>query len=364
MKALASLFAMAACILITIFPGHSLANGLEEKLSRRGTINAFNSWQPNKGLNGYALYWDNKSVTSSSSITLITPNWNYYYPDRADKYPGIESFLTNRNWDHDQEYGRTLAIDLLKLGYIPYFVQLVGKLKGGSDGLLLDWWHDYHPNGLTQGQMKRFRLQLVKELRASYGRELVIMANVNWFQDKSTAPYLSGVYLELYKEPYDRAGTRLYTLSELRKIQALLDFYQKHLGYPKLIALQGWRRTKSLSDADRNSSENREMAKILTAMSAVIPENGYILYSDNNPDSPEGDHNHILYDFYDYDIGRPVAEAVKLSSTSRYREFANGLIVYNIGKKAVAFKFRGQDLTVGPARAAFCKFNVDGLDCS
>ena len=32
------------------------------------------------------------------------------------------------------------------------------------------------------------------------------------------------------------------------------------------------------------------MAKLLTAMSVVVPTNGYILYGDNNTDTSDGDH--------------------------------------------------------------------------
>ena len=53
-----------------------------------------------------------------------------------------------------------------------------------------------------------------------------------------------------------------------------------------------------LSDEDRNSSENRKMAKLLTAMSVVVPDNGYILYGDNNRDDDHTDHYHLYYDFY------------------------------------------------------------------
>jgi len=339
------------------------ANGLEEKLGMRETINPFNSWQPDKGTSAYGLYWDNKSQSSNKTITLITPNWNYYYPNRGDNYPGIEKFLTDRPWNHDEEYGKTVAVDLLHPDFIPYFVELVGKLKKGSDGILLDWWHNYHHNGLSEAQMEKFRLNLLRSIRDSYGNDFVILGNVNWRKDSKTAPFLSGVYMELYKEPYEKSGDRLYTSSELKKIQGLIDFYQKNLGYPKIIALQGWRKTQSLTDADRNTSENRRIAMIFTAMSAVIPDNGYILYSDNNPDSPNGDHDHILYDFYDFDIGQPIKSAVRLSPTSRYREFEGGVIGYNIGSGAESLTVQGVELEISPGQAIFCRFGPSIPEC-
>ena len=88
-------------------------------------------------------------------------------------------------------------------------------------------------------------------------------------------------------------------------MENLIVYYEKNLQFPKLIALEGWRKTTANTAEDRNSPENRKMAKLLTAMSVVIPTNGYILYADNNNDTPDGDHEHTYYDFYSFDIGKP-----------------------------------------------------------
>ena len=57
----------------------------------------------------------------------------------------------------------------------------------------------------------------------------------------------------------------------------------------------------------RSSPENIRFAKLFTAMAMVIPENGYILYGDNNRDNPEHDHYHEIYDFYKIDLGKPTS---------------------------------------------------------
>ena len=98
---------------------------------------------------------------------------------------------------------------------------------------------------------------------------------------------------------------------------AEVSYYNKYLAKPKIITLNGWRKTVDLSDEDRNSSENRKMAKLLTAMSVVVPDNGYILYGDNNRDDDHTDHYHLYYDFYSFDIGRPTGPRVKVSKLWR-----------------------------------------------
>ena len=55
--------------------------------------------------------------------------------------------------------------------------------------------------------------------------------------------------------------------------------------------------------ADRLSEENIKLAKLFTAMGLVIPDNGYVLYADNNPDWSGGDHQHHYYDFWKTDLG-------------------------------------------------------------
>ena len=130
------------------------------------------------------------------------------------------------------------------------------------------------------------RIAIAKKLRAKIGPDKIILGNVTWKKDTATVPYINGVYLELWK----KQRKRLYGSQELQKIESLLNYYEEKLQAPKLIALDGWRKTKSVTDEDRNTPENRKMAKLLTAMSVVVPTNGYILYGDNNPDTTDGDH--------------------------------------------------------------------------
>ena len=179
---------------------------------------------------------------------------------------------------------------------------------------------------------------------------------MNWRKDVSTVKNLNGVFLELYKEPYKSSSGRLYTFSELLKIESLLEYYQRNLAYPKLIALEGWRKTKSVSNKDRNTKENRRMAKVLTAMSVVIPENGYILYADNNNDTPKGDHGHLFYDFYNFDVGMPVGGVKKLAYGVGLKEHKRGFVAYNISQRDfVAKRKNGTSVTIPSYSGLFCK---------
>ena len=107
------------------------------------------------------------------------------------------------------------------------------------------------------------------------------------------------------------------------------------------------------------------MAKLLTAMSVVVPTNGYILYGDNNPDTPDGDHGHDYYDFYSFDIGKPTGPRVKVSNGVSYKQHQEGFIAYNITSRAKSFEINGSNRTVSieAKSGLFCKETGDAFDC-
>ena len=158
----------------------------------------------------------------------------------------------------------------------------------------------------------------------------------------------------------------------LKDIQQLILFYEENLRYPKIIAIDGWRATSVSDDdkivtwrKDRNSTVNRRMAKLITALSVVLPTNGYIMYSDNNHDSLITEHGHEYYDFYSFDIGKPTGPRVKVSNGVSYKQHQEGFIAYNITSRAKSFEIKGSNRTVSiePKSGLFCKERDDALDC-
>ena len=331
------------------------------KLKKRKTINVFRAWNSSLGLSKYGLAWTAYPKYSSRTITLNEVYWNYHYIGKSwSYYKGIEKFLTKKNWDHDAEYGKTVAVKIVDPNYAEFIAKTIKKnvKSSKSDGVMLDWWHDHHQSssGYNKFSVNAARQKIAKNIRKELGPDKIILGNVNWRKDVSTVKNLNGVFLELYKEPYKSSSGRLYTFSELLKIESLLEYYQRNLAYPKLIALEGWRKTKSVSNKDRNTKENRRMAKALTAMSVVIPENGYILYADNNNDTPKGDHAHLFYDFYNFDVGRPVGGGKKLAYGVGLKEHKRGFVAYNISQRDfVAKRKNGTSVTIPSYSGLFCK---------
>ena len=346
-----------------------LESSLKSKLKKRKTINPFLAWNSGKPINKYGLAWTANVGRSNKTITLNEVYWNYHYVGKSwSYYPGIEEFLTNRNWNHDAEYGKTLATRITDEKFQDFIVDVIkSKLSTSqSNGVILDWWHNSHgsSSGYSKHQVGIARNSIAKKLREALGPSGIILGNVNWRKDKKTVRYINGVFLELYKEPYNQSSKRLYNSRELREIEDLLIYYEKNLQFPKLIALDGWRKTTANTTEDRNSPENRKMAKLLTAMSVTIPTNGYILYGDNNPDTPSGDHNHNYYDFYSFDIGKPTGGYEKLANGVGIKQHQKGFIAYNRNSRPHTLKLDSNvNLVIEGTSGLFCKKKSSGYDC-
>ena len=290
--------------------------------------------------------------------------WNYHYVGKPwSTYPGQEPFITNRKWDHADEYGKTVALDYFNPKFPDYFANLTYQRakKLRSDGLMLDWWHNNHPGGVNKSRVAQARRSIATAVRKKMGDDFIILANVNWRKDKSTHDLINGVFLELYKSPYQRQNA--YTSSEIKKIEQLIEFHNTYLQAPKLIALEPWRITKEVSDNDRNSEQNRKYAKLFTAMAAVIPENGYILYADNNPDTPSGDHDHFFYDFYDIDLGKPVSSMTRIADGIAYKMFEQGLIIYNRTDRPAKVTFQNGKIDIDAFEGLFCNKMALSWNC-
>ena len=345
---------------------------LDKKLAARKTINVFRAWHLSEGTRGYGLYWSSSVSPSKTAITLLTPLWNYYYPNESYNYRGVEKFYMKRTWKHDAEYGKTIPLDYRSPEYRDWFVGLVSSQIRNSkaNGVMLDWWHDRHDesNGFSKSTVRKARHLLAEGLRRKFGSDFIIMGNVNWGDD-TDVKYMNGVFMELYKNQ----PNRLHSSSELRKIERTMIRYEKELLPPKLIALEGWRQTSvnmgskrnsTAINRDRNSPSNRKMAKLMTAMSAVIPSNGYILYADNNQDTSDGDHGHVFYDFYKFDIGKPISDHIKIKNGVGLKYFEEGFIGYNITGQLQSIETNDRKkIAIEQMSGLFCKKERDDYQC-
>jgi len=344
---------------------------LKEKLEARQTINPFMAWRWGHWtlpMEPYQLYWNpgNMPERTNYAINLESINYAFWLPSDTwayPIYPGIDKYITNRRFSDYDDSGAMYALNLVDPTFPSYITDIMRRRvsRPNIDGVLFDWWVDWQPGGFSRQEVRKARIAIAREVRKQVGDDVIIMANVLWEHDQATVKYLSGAYLEFYKDGNEE---RLYNTSELKKIERSIDYYNQKLAQPKLIAIDGHRQTKNLTHEDRNTPENRQMAKLLTAMSVVAPDNGYILYGDGANDDPKSDHYHLIYDFYSFDIGKPTGPFIEVASGIRYKEHQKGIIAYNISRKSHKFKRKnGQEHTIQAKSGLFCKYVGAKTEC-
>jgi len=342
---------------------------IAQKLKNRKTINPFKAWD-SPGTFGdvydkhYGLYWTLEANAPSPTLRLNEIKWAFNYPNFPyDDYPGVQKFILNTPWGHDAEYGETYAIDLNRSDYAEYMARVAYASINANkaDGIMLDWWHDEHPTTLTQNQIRKAREKLLIEYRKLDNNKTIILGNVNDRTDLKFAKLTNGVFLEHWKKPFKQ-----YSSNQLFKMEKTLEFFDKNLLEPKIVAFNAWKKSERdmSSRLNRQSDNNRRYAKLFTAMSVVVPENGYILFGDNNQDEPDGDHNHDYYDFYSFDIGKPISGFNKVRSGVGYKEHDKGFIAYNITGSSKKFKRKnGQEHTIQAKSGLFCKYVGAKTEC-
>ena len=363
-------------------------NRIDSVLANRKTINLFRAWRSwDLGSKNYGLGWGAQGVTppTSTHLSLREIYWAYTYPDQnySDQI-GMEKFALKSKWGDKawQEYGRTLNVDYTHPDFLDYITQLVKSRAENLDGVIFDLWrndnHSYY-GGKSSSTVKKYRYKIAKTIREEMGKDFIILGNINWEKQKDTHEFLNGVFLELHK----KSTSSGYTCNEIKKIADIIKFHDENLSYPRLVAVNAWKIAKNppkekekeltkkifgkevdIKKFDKNywkknyrsSPENIRFAKLFTAMAMVIPENGYILYGDNNRDNLEHDHYHEIYDFYKIDLGKPTSLKTKIVDGLAFKLHEKGVIAYNLTKNNYLIKFDKKEVLVKSFEGVFEKF--------
>ena len=346
-------------------------NRIDQVLSKRKTINVFRPWNGYFfGSVNYGLYWGSSSVMPSrpNGFSLREIYWAYAYPDKGyHMQEGIEKFMLKSKWGDFKwkEYGRTFNVDYTHPDYLDFLNKLITDMTVGLDGVMLDLWrsdnHSYY-GGKSEQTVKKYRYKIAKSIREKMGKDFIILGNINWEKQTDTHEFINGIFLELWKKK-TKSG---YTCKQIKDIGKIIEFHDKNLSYPRLVAVNAWKIAKNppkekekeltkkifgkefdIKKFDKNywiknyrsSPENIRFAKLFTAMAMVIPENGYILYGDNNSDNLNHDHYHEYYDFYKIDLGKATSLKTEIVDGLAFKLHEKGVIAYNLTKNNYLIKF-------------------------
>lgn len=326
------------------------------------TIKTFLPWNQNrKNLGRYDLGWQaSPKRHPGNGLSLAEILWAYTYPSKDwARYPGMEEFYLKQS-SRKTEDGKQVDLKVTDPRFADYISDVaVRQVKRfGVDGVMLDGWVYEARREIPRAQQDAARVRIARAIRQKLGDKAVIMGNVNWRTDTSTHPYLSGVYMELLKD-----ANRRYTASEIREMERLMIMHDRALQPPYIVAVEAWRINKG--NPRRNAAENEKYARLFAAMTSVVPRNGYFIYADNNSDSPNHDHDHVYYDFYDIDLGQPTSAAVSINDGVKYRNFSDGVIIYNRTRRPAEVKIPGYAaVTIEGETGLFCHAERSRLDCS
>lgn len=366
---------------------------ISAKLENRRTVPVFYPW--GRAFSGersdthstpYGLLWTGEGISrdlesavpeigptdrflmnsDADTLYLISLEWHYWAQGWRTLSKDSKFYLDEIYEYHvGSEYAPTLMINFEHEEWPAVMARKAANYrKAGYDGIMLDWWHDGAGNNRRSPEaVQKARLAIIRAMRESAGDSFILLGNVNWSVDDPTSQYLSGVFLELWKEKPGK-GYAVSIADEsaegwnpsIERMEEVLLYWDGALQWPKIVAFEPWKITEGDYIASRDSPENRKLAALFAAMGCVIPENGYVLYADNNGDWTGGDHQHAWYDCYRIDLGKPVSRMNRVAEGIAWREYEKGYIAYNRTESPIDVQIAGgRRLVLAPLEGIFVK---------
>ena len=220
-------------------------------------------------------------------------------------------------------------IDFTKPETIDFIVQQAVAVArcGLFDGIVFDWWTDYHAILKDRSQDGRppvhgveveqnARDEILRRIRAEVPEDFIIIGNGNRGKNMRTAWACNGSTMELgldYPGGYTHAG--------LSEIDDALFWISENMREPRVNAVH----FNAIEDQPYDSPDNLQMMRCCTTLILTM-SNAFFSFR------KEYSREYRWYDFWDTDLGKPIGE-----KRQRYenkdglfiREFTNGWVVYN-----------------------------------
>ena len=179
-------------------------------------------------------------------------------------------------------------------------------------------------------EIKSAMVHILREIRSRVRDDFLILVNAGPQHDsylRSFTDLINGNFLECARYP-----GKPYDLDVLIEIEDSLTWHEENLRYPQINCLQA----EGLETEPPDGPNNQRWMRVFTTLS-LTHSNGYVLYTtgENHIDPSGFGKNHIWYDFWDAELGRPIGGAKTKGQfyDNRdgifIREFTNGWAVYN-----------------------------------
>ncbi len=220
-------------------------------------------------------------------------------------------------------------IDFTKPETIDFIVQQAVAVArcGLFDGIVFDWWTDYHAILKDRSQDSRppvhgveveqnARDEILRRIRAEVPEDFIIIGNGNRGKNMRTAWACNGSTMEL---GLDYSGG--YTHAGLTQIDDAVFWVSENMREPRVNAVH----FDGIEYEPWDSPNNQQMMRVCSTL-VLTMSNAFFSYR------PDNQRDFNWYDFWDADLGKPVGEKRQLYEDKDglfIREFTNGWVVYN-----------------------------------
>ena len=201
-------------------------------------------------------------------------------------------------------------------------------------------------------------VHIFQEIRKRVPDNFLILVNAGGAGKPSRfTEYINGSFMECTREPH-----RHYNHSDLIELEDTLLWNEENFRYPQINCLEGF----GLPDELPDGPNNQRWMRVFTTLS-LTHSDGYVLYNTGGAYIGEPDHEHIWYDFWDANLGRPIGgnetkgQLYENREGLFIREFTNGWAVYNRSGQAQEINLSIQTTGVASGITGF-KHTVPDLD--
>ena len=195
---------------------------------------------------------------------------------------------------------------------------------GLFDGIYFDWFHehlDVLPSYYSLEEEIRAKDNIFKRIRAAVPDNLLVLIGTNRAKIPRKAWGTNGTFMETLRDNQWNSDPEPYTHDGLKQIEDTLLWAEENFREPQINCVEGW----GIPTEPPDSPNNKRWMRLFTTMSLTLSD-GYVLYG------MWDSHQHIWYDFWDADLGRPIGPKTQQYQNTEglfIRKFTNGWAVYN-----------------------------------
>ncbi|MYE88212.1 hypothetical protein F4X33_04370, partial [Candidatus Poribacteria bacterium] len=276
-------------------------------------------------------------------LVLFGVGFHSHYSDEAYP-PGSDFWLRDENGEIIRRDTGSPNINFLNPEVQDLLVKRIIAVErcGLYDGVMIDQFLNHgawgsHIYGVTEEEIIQAFLNIFRSVREQTRDDFLILINTNRSKATRYTEYVNGTFMEAGSDyEYLTGIPGGYTHEGLTEIESTLLWSDENLRSPQINCLEGW----GIPAESPDSPENQRWMRVITTLS-LTHSDGYVMYDTGwgavavCPECPYVwgvAHEHIWYDFWDADLGRPVGSKAQHHQNIDglfIREFTNGWAVYN-----------------------------------